>query len=96
MQRQVEKQEAEMEKLQDQREAKEDAKDLEAARLYAEDGELVPDALKETADDLVEKVAGKELKFELDEADKDQLDIIEVRHQAEMEKAMKAAEVEIE
>lgn len=85
-----------MQRLQDLREAKEEEKDIEVVRLYAEDGDLVPEILQETVDHLVDKVAGEELTFVLEQADKDQLDIIEVKHQAEMEKAMKAAEAEIE
>lgn len=85
-----------MQRLQDLREAKEEEKDIEVVRLYAEDGDLVPEILQETVDHLVDKVTGEELTFVLEQADKDQLDIIEVKHQAEMEKAMKAAEAEIE
>jgi len=72
-------------------------KDVAKMRLYAEgEKDLVPDLLGETADHLVAKVATTELKFELDEGDKDQLDIVAVRHQTEMDKAMKAVQVEIE
>lgn len=35
-------------------------------RLYAEDGELVPEILQETAEHLVDKAAGGELNFVLD------------------------------
>lgn len=35
-------------------------------RLYAEDGELVPEILQETAEHLVDKVTGEELKFVLE------------------------------
>lgn len=65
-------------------------------RLYADGEDLVPEILKQTADHLVDKAAATELKFELTEQDKDQLDIIEVRHQTEMEKATKAVQIEIE
>ena len=85
-----------MEKLQAARAAKDEEKDVETLRLYAEGGDLVPDILQETAAHLVDKVTVNELKFELDKSDKDQLDIIQVRHQTEMEKAMKAASAEAE
>jgi len=96
LQRQLEEQEGEMEKLQATRVAKEEEKDVETLRLYVEGGDLVPDILQETAAHLVDKVTVNELKFELDKSDKDQLDIIQVRHQTEMEKAMKAASAEVE
>lgn len=96
LQRQLEEQEGEMEKLQAARAAKDEEKDVETLRLYAEGGDLVPDILQETAAHLVDKVTVNELKFELDKSDKDQLDIIQVRHQTEMEKAMKAASAEAE
>lgn len=76
LQRQLEEQEAEMEKLQALRETKDEEKDVEMLKLYVEGGDLVPDILKETADHLVDKVTVNELKFELDKSDKDQLDII--------------------
>ena len=96
LQRQLEEQEGEMEKLQAARAAKDEEKDVETLRLYVEGGDLVPDILQETAAHLVDKVTVNELKFELDKSDKDQLDIIQVRHQTEMEKAMKAASAEAE
>jgi hypothetical protein len=106
LQRQLEEQEAEMEKLQAARAAKDEEKDVETLRLYVEGGDLVInpnsnsttniDILQETAAHLVDKVTVNELKFELDKADKDQLDVIQVRHQTEMEKAMKAASAEVE
>lgn len=49
-------------------------------RLYVEGEDLVPDILKQTADHLVAKVTQTDLNFELDDADKDQLDIVRVRH----------------
>lgn len=55
-----------MQRLQDLREAKEEEKDVEMIRLYAEDGELVPEILQETAEHLVDKAVGEELKFVLD------------------------------
>lgn len=65
-------------------------------RLYADGEDVVPEILKQTADHIVDKVTKTELSFELNEADKDQMDIVQVRQQAEKEKAMKAIEVEIE
>lgn len=93
---QLEEKDAEVERLRDLRELKDQDRDVAKMRLYAEGEDLVPDILKQTADHLVDKVTNTDLKFELDEADKDQLDIIAVRHQAEKDKAMKAVQVEIE
>jgi len=45
LQRQLEEQEGEMEKLQAARAAKDEEKDVEALRLYVEGGDLVPDIL---------------------------------------------------
>lgn len=78
------------------KEGKEEEKDLHQIKMYAEGEDLVPERLKEEADRLVDEVATTDLKFEITDEDKDQLDIVEVRHQTELEKAMKAVDVEIE
>ena len=67
----VEEKDAEIERLSAVREGKDHDKDVAKMRLYAEGEDLVPDILKETADHLVERAAHTDLKFDLDESDKD-------------------------
>ena len=71
LQKTLEEKEAEMERLGGLREGKDNDKDVAKMRLYAEGEDLVPDILKETADHLVDKATATELKFDLDESDKD-------------------------
>ena len=66
-------------------------------RLYAEGEDLVPDALKNTAEAIVDRAtAGEGCNFDLDDDDKQAIDIVEQGQQNELQKALKAVDFEIE
>jgi len=96
LQKKLEEKEEEIKSQNDVKAQKEEEKDLRQMRLYAEGEDLVPEHLREEADRLVDAATATDLRFETTEQDKDQLDIVQVRHQTEMEKAMKTVASEIE
>lgn len=72
------------------------AKELEKMKLYAEGEDLVPERLKETADHLVAKAAETELDFDHNDDDKEQMQVLDVKQQTELDKALKEVDFEIE
>jgi hypothetical protein len=95
--KQVEEKEAELARLAELKAQKLAEKSLKELRLYAEGADLVPEHLQEAKEEILSKALGtEEPTFVLDKADKDQLALVEVRHSAEMEKALKAAQVELD